>query len=187
LQRSASAPTLRTAVDDALTAVEPDEGRTLDVIEAIYREHGPRFRRVALAIVEDADAAEDVVQDAFASAMLRRRSLRGREAAAGWLWRITVNAAVNRRRRAVIERRALDRVRGLACTQAHEDDRDSAVRAFVARLPERQRVALFLRYYADLEYEAIGAVLSIAPGTVAKLLHDARARIRRAIEAGAHG
>jgi DNA-directed RNA polymerase specialized sigma24 family protein len=43
---------------------------------------------------------------------------------------------------------------------------------------------LFLHYYADLDYETIGRVLEIAPGTVGKLLHDARATLRRALDGG---
>ena len=64
---------------------------------------------------------------------------------------------------------------------------EDALREQVARLPERQKAALFLRYYADLEYEAIGEVLAIAPGTVGKLLHDARTTLRLAIEGEARG
>jgi RNA polymerase sigma factor (sigma-70 family) len=40
------------------------------------------------------------------------------------------------------------------------------VRAALAGLPERQRLALFLRYYADLDYAAIAEALSISRGTV---------------------
>lgn len=41
------------------------------------------------------------------------------------------------------------------------------VRAAVASLPERQRTILFLRHYADLDYDQIAAALGIARGTVA--------------------
>jgi RNA polymerase sigma factor (sigma-70 family) len=49
-------------------------------------------------------------------------------------------------------------------------------------LPERQRLALFLRYYADLDYAAIAAALGISPGTVGALLHTARTSLRRTLE-----
>ena len=52
----------------------------------------------------------------------------------------------------------------------------------IRALPERQRLVLFLRYYADLDYGAIAVVLGIRPGTVGAALnaaHDAlRGRIR---------
>ena len=55
------------------------------------------------------------------------------------------------------------------------------VRAVVAGLPERQRLVLFLRHYADLDYDRIGAVLGIERGTVAATLHAAHRKIRQAI------
>jgi RNA polymerase sigma-B factor len=57
------------------------------------------------------------------------------------------------------------------------------VRALIGALPERQRLALFLRYYADLDYAAIAAVLGIKPGTVAATLSAAYAALRRELEA----
>jgi RNA polymerase sigma factor (sigma-70 family) len=152
------------------------------MIEELYREHAPRFRRVALAIVWDAETAEDVVQDAFARAVVRRDSFRGSGAAEGWIWRIVVNTALSRRRRGRLEHRVLERAEALSKRARPDTARDGELREHLARLPERQKLALFLRYFADLEYEAIGEVLSIAPGTVGKLLHDARATIRAALE-----
>jgi RNA polymerase sigma factor (sigma-70 family) len=46
-------------------------------------------------------------------------------------------------------------------------------------LPERQRLVLFLRYYADLDYAAIADALEIKSGTVAATLHTAHAALRR--------
>jgi len=165
----------------------PASGPSLELIEAIYREHAPRFRRAALAIVADAETAEDVVQEAFAHAVVRRGSCRGTGAATGWIWRIVVNTALSRRRRGRLESRILEWMKlGLRAGEPAGRDED-ALREQVARLPERQKAALFLRYYADLEYEAIGEVLAIPPGTVGKLLHDARRTLRVAIEGEARG
>ena len=58
------------------------------------------------------------------------------------------------------------------------------LRALVASLPERQRQALFLRYYADLDYRSIATVLGIKPGTVAASLHGAHEALRRRLEEG---
>src|ERR671931_1201881 len=153
----------------------------LELIEEIYREQAPRFRRVATAIVESAEAAEDVVQEAFASAVANRGSFRGSGAASAWIWRIVVNGALSRRRRGRLERRMTE---WLKLGRDHAEDRhpaEGSFRAPVARLPERQRTVLFLRYYADLDYASIAELLSIRPGTVGKLLHDARATLRSAM------
>jgi RNA polymerase sigma factor (sigma-70 family) len=162
------------------------EGRSLsdpalELIEEIYREQGSRFRRVAAAIVESAEAAEDVVQEAFASAVAKRGSFRGSGAASAWIWRIVVNGALSRRRRGRLEHRLTEWLKAGSDHAEEPSAGEDPFRALVARLPERQRTALFLRYYADLDYAAIAELLSIRPGTVGKLLHDARATLRAAL------
>jgi RNA polymerase sigma-70 factor, ECF subfamily len=166
------------AIAETADAVAPAERDSLELIEAIYREHGSRFRRVAAAILGSAEAAEDVVQEAFASAVAKRGSFRGSGATSAWIWRIVVNGALSRRRRGRLERRLAERLRPVG---AEPGMSDGSFRALVARLPERQRAALFLRYYADLDYAAIAEILAVRPGTVGKLLHDARASLRAAL------
>ena len=57
---------------------------------------------------------------------------------------------------------------------------DGELRSLVAGLPERQRTALFLRCYADLDYDAIAGVLGVRRGTVSALLQAHRS-VRRAL------
>jgi RNA polymerase sigma-70 factor (ECF subfamily) len=165
----------------------PAVDRSLELIEELYREEAPRFRRVAFAIVHDLETAEDVVQEAFANAVLRRRSFRGSGEVSGWIWRIVVNTALSRRRRGRLEARVCEWPELRASEGPDVEFRDRRLREHVSKLPERQKLALFLRYYADLDYDAIADVLSIAPGTVGKLLHDARTTIGRAVEREADG
>jgi RNA polymerase sigma factor (sigma-70 family) len=66
---------------------------------------------------------------------------------------------------------------GAASENGHRES--GALEALVAALPERQRLALFLRYYADLDYDAIAETLDVKPGTVAATLHAAHSTLRR--------
>jgi len=59
---------------------------------------------------------------------------------------------------------------------------ESEVRAWVVSLPERQRLAVFLRYYADLDYRAIASVLGIEVGTVSATLSSAHTALRRSFK-----
>ena len=61
-------------------------------------------------------------------------------------------------------------------------ERDADLRAALALLPERQRLAVFLRYYADLDYVAIGEALGMRTGTVASTLNAAHAALRGRLE-----
>ena len=149
---------------------------TLEHLEAVYREEYARFVRVATAITGDQEAARDAVHDAFVRAVRHRRTWDGRGSQAGWVWRIVVNAA--RRAAAAPARPPVGPAE--PTTNGHEPD--DYVRALVSALPERQRLVLFLRYYADIPYHAIAAALDIRLGTVAATLHAAHSALRRELQ-----
>ena len=71
----------------------------LDDLEMLYRSRLQEFRRVAAGIAGDSELGCDAVQEAFASAVRKRRSFRGTGTLEAWVWRIVVNAARDARRR----------------------------------------------------------------------------------------
>jgi RNA polymerase sigma factor (sigma-70 family) len=137
-------------------------------IEAVYRGRASEFLRVATAIAGSREGGRDAVQEALTRAFARRTTFRGTGTVEAWLWKAVVNAARNVRDRSprVAEGPDAD----VAAPDAAEERRD-AVRAAVAALPERQRLALFLRYYADLDYAAIASALGVRRGTVSATLN----------------
>jgi RNA polymerase sigma factor (sigma-70 family) len=156
-------------------------GAQLEDIEAVYRRRLADFRRVAAAVTRDRQAAHDVVQEAFGTAIRRRESYRGTGDLDAWIWRIVLNAA-----RGYVRsegQRMLAETGAFAAPSANGARPDAdAVLGEIGRLPERQRLALFLRYYADLDYAAIADVLGVRPGTVAATLNAAHTTLRRRLE-----
>ncbi len=150
---------------------------TLAELETVYRDGYSTFVRVATAITGDEQLARDAVHDAFVRAVRHRRRHRGSGPLAGWVWRIVVNAA---RRAAADVRPRFDAPDDLPSANGHEPD--ERVRELVAALPERQKLMLFLRYYADLDYTAIAVALDVRPGTVAATLNKAHAALRRRLQ-----
>jgi RNA polymerase sigma-70 factor (ECF subfamily) len=148
-------------------------------IEAVYRGRIGPLTRVARAITGDGETARDVVQEAFASAISDRAGYRPTGSLEAWIWRIVVNRAISERRRLTRATRLASIGRGPE-RSLNADGDESAARLVgaLAQLPERQRVAVFLRYYADLDYETIAAVLGISSGTVGASLHAARETLR---------
>ena len=142
----------------------------LAAIEAVYRDRFAGFVRLAHAITGDEQTALDAVHDGFVRAVRYRRTLRDSESAAGWICRIVINEARRSRRTPA----HVEAPEGIVI-DSYDDGAD--VRAALAALPERQRLALFLRYYADLDYAAIGAALGIATGTVSATLHAAHSNL----------
>jgi RNA polymerase sigma factor (sigma-70 family) len=69
-----------------------------------------------------------------------------------------------------------------ASPNGHADGPSEELRAAIAVLPERQRLMLFLRHYADLDYQSIAAALGVSAGTVSATLSQAHARLRQTLE-----
>ena len=145
-------------------------------IEHAYRDGYRRFLSLALGMLGDVDRARDAVQEAFAHALRSRGDLQDAESLYAWLWRIVVNVCRVEKRHSMT---GLDERYELAAN-GHPDDW-SEVRAAIAALPERQRLVLFLRHYADLDYQTIAQVTGIERGTVAATLHAAHGKVRDAM------
>jgi len=158
--------------------MRPFQHAGLSEIEALYRSRFRHFVRVARAIVGDEQLALEAVQDAFAGAVRSRRRYRGEGPLEAWLWRAVVNAAQKTRLREA--RSALP-----AEPEGRHNGRPAVateVTTAIALLPERQRLALFLRYYADLDYRGIADALGVEVGTVSATLSAAHSSVRRALE-----
>ena len=143
----------------------------VDELETLYRAKLPEFRRVAAAIAGDRELGRDAVQEAFASAVRRRRDYRGSGTLEAWIWRIVVNAARDARRR-----------RPAASASEEPATNGHAPLLPLDLLTERQREIVFLHYYADLDYAAIADALAISSGTVGATLNAARRTLRQALE-----
>jgi RNA polymerase sigma-70 factor, ECF subfamily len=160
-----------------LASARSRRARLVGDLERLYCARLLEFRRVAAAVSGSRESAPDVVQEAFVRALRDIGQFRGDGPLEGWVWRIVVNVARNYRR---------DHHATSDLTVEHEAPDSGevgagAVAAAVRSLPERQRLVLFLRYYADLDYEAIAVALDIASGTVGATLTAARSALAQAL------
>jgi RNA polymerase sigma factor (sigma-70 family) len=144
-------------------------------IERVYHSRYGGFRRAVAAIVGD-DASHDVVQDGFARALERRRQFRGGSLEA-WVWKAVLRKAFDERRR----RNPLPLEENFDA-ELVASDHDPELAKAVRGLAPRRRLAVFLRYFADLSYAEIADVLEIAEGTVAATLSQAHAELRADLE-----
>src|SRR5215471_11169578 len=120
-----------------------DEPSLWPEIESLYRAKFGQFERVARAITGDRDSALEAVQEGFADALRRCDQWSGSGPLEGWVWRCVVNRARKARRRPAPE---------LSAEEPHIDGNHdhSELATRLAALPERQRLVIFLRYFADL-------------------------------------
>jgi RNA polymerase sigma factor (sigma-70 family) len=150
-----------------------DETSVWPAIESLYRSDFARFVRVARAVSGDRDTALEAVQEGFADALRNAGQWRGRGPLEGWVWRCVVNRARRAHRQPPVALWSDEHGNG------HEEASDTDLRVRLAALPERQRLVVFLRYFADLGYREIAAALGIEVGTVSATLHAAHAALRK--------
>ena len=151
-------------------------GETPDDFDAWARPHLTVLHRYAVRLVGPADA-DDVVQESLVRAW-RRWSTYDERRGAPLPWLIAIvrdrGSRHRSRRRDHLELAAFD---GAALQHDPDVDLERAVRA----LPPRQREAVDLYYFVDLDVAAVAEVMGCAPGTVRATLHQARAALRSQI------
>ena len=135
---------------------------------ALYREHALGLIRLAVVMLGDRPAAEDVVQEAFCGLYRRWHTLADPAKALAYARSSVINGcrSVLRRRR-----RPLDDLAGETAGESAEaallvSEEHREVLTAVRRLPDRQREVLVLRFYLDLDEGEIAAALRISRGTV---------------------
>jgi RNA polymerase sigma factor (sigma-70 family) len=141
----------------------------------VYHGRYGGFRRAAAAIAGE-DASHDVVQEGFARALERRRQFRGGSLEA-WVWKAVLRKAFDERRR-----RTTVALEDELDAELIESDHDPELANAVRALAPGRRLAVFLRYFADLSYAEIADVLEVAEGTVAATLSQAHAELRAGLQ-----
>src|SRR6266540_1808922 len=144
-------------------------------IETLYRDRYLGFRNALATVTGSYESAHDAVQEAFATALRERATLRRDASLAAWVWRIALRSAVRQRGRAT----AL--TNGPLTADLMAPERDPALGEALRQLPPRRRLVVFLRYFADLSYAEIAQVCEISEGTVAATLAQAHAALERAL------
>ncbi len=145
--------------------------------------------KTAYLLLDSSEDAEDALQEVFLQV---HRSLARFDPAKGnlttWLYRLTVNHCLNRRRKGRSAPLPLDDA--LLSSVPHDGpspddqiDEREALRHALAQLTEKQRTLVILRYYGGLSYAEIAQVLDIPVGTVRSRLNQATRMLRKRMQA----
>ncbi|MDX2849023.1 RNA polymerase sigma factor SigM [Actinacidiphila glaucinigra] len=153
----------------------------------LVRRHRDRLWAVALRTLGDREEAADAVQDALVSAFRSAHTFRGQSAVTTWLHRITVNACLDRARKAASRRTATvtDEKQFEELLEPHESAAAPAERGelhrellrALATLPVEQRAALVLVDMQGYPVAEAAAVLDVPAGTVKSRCARGRARL----------
>jgi len=162
-----------------------------DAFGKLVTKHYDMAYAVAFGVVNNREDARDVVQDVFIKLFRDFNKFEGRSKFKSWLYRVTVNAAIDRvrRRKPTVpidgdSRDGADAVL-IPLVDTTSDPRDHAsrrevqklVREAVRKLSPDHRAVLALREWGDMSYEEIADILEIEEGTVMSRLHYARKKL----------
>jgi RNA polymerase sigma-70 factor (ECF subfamily) len=158
-------------MDSAVAVVEPHEG-----VEAVYRADAQRLWRAIYAFAGDEEIASDAVAEAFAQLLHRGVAVRD---PAAWTWRTAFRISAG----ALKARGSADP--GPNPSDEHVDQHgDPDLLAALRRLPDAQRAAVILFYYADLPVREIAARLGTNSLAVRANLSRGRGRLRQLLGDG---
>ncbi|MEV8127058.1 RNA polymerase sigma factor SigM [Streptomyces sp. NPDC085944] len=158
-----------------------------DAFGEVVRRHRDRLWAVALRTLGDREEAADAVQDALVSAYRAAHTFRGQAAVTTWLHRITVNACLDRARKAASRKTApvddTERLEQLlephesASAPAERNDLHRQLLAALSTLPADQRAALVLVDMQGYPVAEAARILDVPSGTIKSRCARGRARL----------
>jgi RNA polymerase sigma factor (sigma-70 family) len=165
-------------LDGEVIGIEAEE-----LVVRLFQSEGRSLVRLARLFVDDRDAAEDIVQEAFLRLARHSGKIDAIDRAPAYLRSIVLNLARDHNRRGLVSLRhhaTMGReidvdssiVDQLVRSEAHE-----RVLNAVRRLPARQRDCVTLRYFEELSIDGIAATLGLSTNTVKTHLQRAMAAL----------
>jgi RNA polymerase sigma-70 factor (ECF subfamily) len=181
--------------DTVLLAARPDEelvarilGGDRELYAVLVRRYEAKLYRHALGMLQDRDAATDLVQDSFVKAYASLSTCHDPARFGGWIFRILRNRCTDylkehRRRDVSLEsddRFASERYHPLRDLERAE--LRGAVEQALAALPEPQREAFLLKHVEGLSYEEMAEMLGAGVSALKMRVARAREALRATLE-----
>ncbi|MBD3162562.1 MAG: sigma-70 family RNA polymerase sigma factor [Candidatus Eisenbacteria bacterium] len=180
---SASEPVLRIEED---RWIEEASRGDLQAFEKLYRTYSGRIYALCLRLAGDAGLAEDLTQDAFVRAWQRIGRFERRSRFFTWLFRLTVNLAIDRirweTRRSGLESSDEEMERHPAPPRGFTTEGRIDLERAIGALPPGARVVFVLHDVEGYKHEEIAEMTGIAVGTSKAQLHRARRLLRERLQ-----
>ncbi|MFH1552252.1 MAG: RNA polymerase sigma factor [Candidatus Omnitrophota bacterium] len=158
----------------------------IEAFEEIYRTASGYVYTVALKVAGSREDAEEVTQDVFLSIHKNLKSFQFRSSFKTWIYRITVNKAINAYRKRVKERGkkmpfddeiAVEEIKPPGVSSLDKEHQKKLVSVMLESLPLDQRACVVLKEIEGLKYKEIARVLQININTVRSRLKRAREKL----------
>jgi len=176
--------------------VESSLANQAEAFEVIVERHQRHVYQLCYRFVGNHEDASDLTQDVFIRAYRGLARFKGQASLGTWLYRIGVNACLNKVAAKTPKPQALDPLLAASDQRLASGDESASdavlrgeragqVRAAIARLPAKQRATLILRVYHELPHEEIAGILGSSVGAVKANFFHALNNLKRLMrEAG---
>lgn len=172
-----------------LELVEEVRNGRREAYTELMRRHQQRVYWFVRKLVGTHEDADDVTQETFVKAFLNLGDFRGDSSFFTWVYRIALNGALNavRKRQVINYVRENDLISRLLASgddphrALEQKETETRLRQAVAGLPEKQRAVFVLRYYEELSYEEISAILKTSVGGLKANYFHALKKIREVL------
>jgi RNA polymerase sigma-70 factor (ECF subfamily) len=162
----------------------------------LVRRYQDRLFNTVFRLVDSAEDAQDVVQEAFLHAYQSLDRFKGESQFFTWLYRIAVNSAISlKRKQRIVVSLHIDREGQGSVPEPHDvselsqpdlvlerADEERRIQAALNRLSPEHRAVLILKDLEDQKYETMAEILQVPIGTIRSRLHRARLELREVLE-----
>jgi RNA polymerase sigma-70 factor (ECF subfamily) len=162
----------------------------------LVRRYQDRLFNTVFRLVDNAEDAQDVVQEAFLHAYQSLDRFKGESQFFTWLYRIAVNSAISlKRKQRIVVSLHVDREGQGSVPEPHDvselsqpdlvlerADEERRIQAALNRLSPEHRAVLILKDLEDQKYETMAEILQVPIGTIRSRLHRARLELREVLE-----
>lgn len=155
-------------------------GQTDKMFNEMVRRYHSRIYWVVRRMVKVHEDADDITQDVFVRAYQSINTFRGDSALFTWLYRIAVNLSINHLRKQKV--RKLVDIADYIPFLGRDADQDtgivrkenvSLIEEAIEKLPQKQKAVFIMRYYDEMPYEQISAILGTTVGGLKANFHHA--------------
>jgi RNA polymerase sigma-70 factor, ECF subfamily len=183
---------------DEQTLIEKLQKNDREAFNWLVTQYRPAVVRTCFGFLRDEEESRDVAQEVFLEVYSSLPRFRGDSKLSTWIFRIAVNRSLDQLRHHNRQKRMLQIGQMLRLSHSEEPERlpdtltpqrtlenierQNALNAALAKLPESQRIAFTLSNYDDLSYQQIAEVLDSSVSAVESLIHRAKTNLRKFLE-----
>lgn len=179
--------------------VELDDKQLLELyragqVDRMFNEMVRRFHSriywAARRMVKSHEDADDIAQEVFVRAYSALPNFRGDSGIYTWLYRIAINLSINHLRKQKVRKlmdisdyipflgKDAEQDKGMI-----HDENVSLIEKAIETLPEKQRAVFIMRYYDEMPYEQISAILGTSVGGLKANFHHAVKKVAAYVKA----